>query len=75
MTYGVLNIMVLPYTATAYVPFYEELKKKAILNENNPQARTPCPKLVSRFIYYYISVLVVGSIDFIKCVVLVNPHR
>ena len=42
MTYGVLNIMVLPYTATAYILFYEELKKeKAILNENNPQARTP----------------------------------
>lgn len=40
MTYGVLNIMVLPYTATAYILFYEELKKeKAILNENNPQAR------------------------------------
>ena len=39
MTYGVLNIMVLPYTATAYILFYEELKKeKAILNENNPQA-------------------------------------
>lgn len=33
MTYSVLNIMVLPYTATAYVLFYEELKK-----ENNPQA-------------------------------------
>ena len=40
MTYGVLNIMVLPYTATAYILFYEELKKeKAILNENTPQAR------------------------------------
>ena len=40
MTYGILNIMVLPYTATAYILFYEELKKeKAILNENNPQAR------------------------------------
>ena len=40
MTYGVLNIMVLPYTATAYILFYEELKtEKAILNENNPQAR------------------------------------
>ena len=40
MTYGVLNIMVLPYTATAYILFYEELKKeKAILNENNTQAR------------------------------------
>ena len=39
MTYGILNIMVLPYTATAYILFYEELKKeKAILNENNPQA-------------------------------------
>ena len=42
MTYSVLNIMVLPYTATAYILFYEELKKeKAILNENNPQARNP----------------------------------
>lgn len=40
MTYNVMNIMVLPYTATAYILFYEELKKeKAILNENNPQAR------------------------------------
>ncbi len=40
MTYGILNIMVFPYTATAYILFYEELKKeKAILNENNPQAR------------------------------------
>ena len=40
MTYGVLNIMVLPYTATAYILFYEELKKeKAISKENNPQAR------------------------------------
>ena len=40
MTYGVLNIMVLPYTATAYILFYEELKtEKAILNENNPQAQ------------------------------------
>ena len=40
MTYGVLNIMVLPYTTTAYILFYEELKKeKAILIENNPQAR------------------------------------
>lgn len=40
MTYGILNIMVLPYTATAYILFYEELKKeKAILNENNPQAQ------------------------------------
>ena len=40
MTYGVLNIMVLPYTATSYILFYEELKKeKAILNENTPQAR------------------------------------
>lgn len=39
MTYGILNIMVLPYTAIAYILFYEELKKeKAILNENNPQA-------------------------------------
>jgi len=40
MTYGVLNIMVLPYTATAYILFYEELKKeKASSKENNPQAR------------------------------------
>ena len=40
MTYGVLNIMVLPYTATAYILFYKKKKKeKAILNENNPQAR------------------------------------
>ena len=40
MTYGILNIMVLPYTATAYILFYEELKKeKAISKENNPQAR------------------------------------
>ena len=39
MTYGVLNIMVIPYTATAYILLYEDLKKeKAILNENNPQA-------------------------------------
>jgi len=39
MTYGVLNIMVLPYTATAYILFYEELKKeKASSKENNPQA-------------------------------------
>ena len=40
MTYGVLNIMVLPYTATAYILFYEELKKEnAISHENNPQAQ------------------------------------
>ena len=40
MTYGVLNIMVLPYTATAYILFYEELKKeKTISKENNPQAQ------------------------------------
>ena len=40
MTYGILNIMVLPYTVTAYILFYEELKKeKAISKENNPQAR------------------------------------
>ena len=40
MTYGILNIMVFPYTATAYILFYEELKKeKAISKENNPQAR------------------------------------
>ena len=40
MTYSVLNIMVLPYTATAYILFYEELKKeKASSKENNPQAR------------------------------------
>ena len=39
MTYGVLNIMVLPYTATAYILFYEELKKeKASSKENNSQA-------------------------------------
>lgn len=30
MTYGVLNIMVLPYTATAYILFYEELKKEKL---------------------------------------------
>ena len=40
MTYSVLNIMVLPYTATAYILFYEELKKEnAISHENNPQAQ------------------------------------
>lgn len=39
MTYNVMNIMVLPYTATAYILFYEELKKeKASSKENNPQA-------------------------------------
>ena len=39
MTYGILNIMVLPYTATAYILFYEELKKEnASSKENNPQA-------------------------------------
>ena len=40
MTYGILNIMVLPYTATAYILFYEELKKEnAISHENNPQSQ------------------------------------
>ena len=40
LTYGLLNFIVLPYTATAYILFYEELKKeKAILKENNPQAK------------------------------------
>ena len=39
LTYGLLNVIVLPYTATAYILFYEELKKeKAISKENNPQA-------------------------------------
>jgi len=40
MTYNVMNIMVLPYTATAYILFYEELKREnAISHENNPQAQ------------------------------------
>lgn len=40
LTYGLLNFIVLPYTATAYILFYEKLKKeKAISKENNPQAQ------------------------------------
>ena len=40
LTYGLLNFIVLPYTATAYILFYEELKKEnAISYKNNPQAR------------------------------------
>ena len=40
LTYGLLNFIVLPYTATAYILFYEELKKeKTISKENNPQAQ------------------------------------
>ena len=40
LTYGLLNVIVLPYTATAYILFYEELKKEnAISHENNPQAQ------------------------------------
>ena len=40
LTYGLLNFIVLPYTATAYILFYEELKKEeAISHENNPQAQ------------------------------------
>ena len=40
LTYGLLNFIVLPYTATAYILFYEELKKEnAISHKNNPQAQ------------------------------------
>ena len=40
LTYGLLNVIVLPYTATAYILFYEELKREnAISHENNPQAQ------------------------------------
>lgn len=40
LTYGLLNFIVLPYTATTYILFYEELKKEnAISHENNPQSQ------------------------------------